>query len=66
VYRFTIVRPDRAVVVEARSIQQLVDRLHRWTSLELDLCRQLAPRVWRGFVVCAEDHAVLRGVVPLD
>jgi hypothetical protein len=63
VYRFTVVRPDRAVVVRAASVPQLVDRLYRWTSLDLNECQRIAPRVWLGWVVFGQDHAVLRGEV---
>jgi hypothetical protein len=63
VYPFTIVRPDRAVVVKAASVQQLAERLPRWTGLGPEEARRIAPSLWRGRVVFLEETALLRGEV---
>ena len=55
-HRFTIVRPDRAVIVRAATLDQLVVRLSRWTTLPDALLRDAAARLWRGHVVCVPDH----------
>lgn len=62
-YPFTVVRPDRTVVVRAGSPQQLEVRLSRWTTVPLELLREVVPDLWRYRVVCIPEHAttLLRG-----
>jgi hypothetical protein len=64
-YPFTIVRPDRAVVIWARSIESLREKLQRWSTLPADVCMDAARPLWRGIVVRVPAHetVLLRGEV---